>query len=138
MKTRIFKVVLFSGLLAAFFSCKKDDPITPLPDVDEVGYSKGTFVVCEGAFNTNSGTIMYMNDTVSISDVFAEVNNRPLGDVVQSMHVYDTLAYIVVNNSQKIEVVNLVTFQSIATIRGVSFPQHVIQVQNNVFVTNGN
>ena len=139
MKTRIFKAVFFSGLLVAFFSCKKDDPITPLPDADDgVGYSKGTFVVCEGAFNTNSGTIMYMNDTVSISDVFAKVNNRPLGDVVQSMHAYDTIAYIVVNNSQKIEVVNLVTFQSIATIRNVSFPQHVIQVQNNVFVTNGN
>ena len=50
------------------------------------------------------------------------VNNRPLGDMVQSFSVADDKGFIVVNNSQKVEVVLLNTFKSSGCIRGILSP----------------
>jgi hypothetical protein len=60
--------------------------------------------------------------------VYTAANNVPLGDVVQSMHVKGDRGYICVNNSGKVEVINLTDHSSIAQIE-VASPRY--------FTTNG-
>ncbi len=120
------------GAILLFSSCK-EDPISP-----EKGYSDGIFVVCEGNFNANDGAISFIDDTTVIKDVYNKVNGLPLGDIVQSMTIIDNKAYIVVNNSQKIEVVDVTTFKSVGTITKLSFPRYVVKFSaNEIAVSNG-
>jgi YVTN family beta-propeller protein len=131
-KQNLIFVVL---LLFTFFSCKKED--NELPEKAK----KGMLISNEGGFNKNNGSVSFFNtDSLEvINDYFKIVNKRPLGDVVQSVSVHNNKAYIVVNNSQKVEVVDIETFNSIATITGVSYPRYFLGIDNNKgYLTNGN
>ena len=59
------------------------------------------------------------------------VNGRPLGDVPNSMIINGDKAYIVVNNSGKIEVVDQTTLESKATISGLISPRNIAFINNN-------
>ncbi|MCK9399859.1 MAG: hypothetical protein M0Q51_07695 [Bacteroidales bacterium] len=59
-------------------------------------------------------------------DLFETANGRPLGNIVQSMTVHQDKAFIVVNNSNKIEVVNLDDFKSVTTIENLTLPRYFI------------
>lgn len=119
--------------LVIFSSCKKD---TQDPKTD---YSKGTLIVCEGQFGKNNGDITYIKDTIVIKNLYEKVNGVPLGDVVQSMTNTGDYTYIVVNNSQKIEVVDSKTFESVATIKNLSFPRYVEKInEQEIAISNGN
>ena len=74
-------------------------------------------VLNEGRIGTNMGAIsvLYRNGMVS-PDVFRVVNNRPLGDVAQSITMINGKYFIALNNSKKIEIVNPKTFESEGTI----------------------
>ncbi|MDO7873502.1 hypothetical protein Q5H93_02075 [Hymenobacter sp. ASUV-10] len=102
--------------LLALTSCDPDDdqPVNPQPETTSV------FVINEGNITRSNGSISLYNKTTGAltPDLFASVNNRPLGDVVQSMTVSNGRGYIVVNNSNKIEVVSLPGFQSVGVVRG--------------------
>jgi YVTN family beta-propeller protein len=59
-----------------------------------------------------------------------------LGDVFQSIAMANGKAYFVVNNSQKIEVVDPSTYKSIATINGFTSPRYLQAVNpNKAYVT---
>jgi len=90
-------------------------------------YAEGVFVVNEGNFGSGNGTISHFSESKGATqDLFGLVNNGlALGDVVQSMTIDDHVAYIVVNNSKKIEVVDAGTFERIGTIEGLSLPRYV-------------
>ncbi|MDA3882071.1 MAG: hypothetical protein PF481_02190 [Bacteroidales bacterium] len=134
MKTRNFFLCLFFSLIAlSFVSC--DEPET----FSYNGYGAGVLVVCEGDFGSNNGAVTFISDSSVSKDVFAAINSRPLGDVVQSLTKGKETGYIVVNNSQKIECVDLETFESVGTIKGLSFPRYALVHDNDyVYVTNGN
>ncbi len=80
--------------------------------------SDGYYVVNEGAFNNGNTSISFFSkeDQLVTNNLFSVANGIPLGDQAQSMTVHDNKGYIVVQNSAKIEVVNLDDFKSIATI----------------------
>ncbi len=115
--------VLLLGLL--FLNACKEPP-APLPDP---GYQMGNgfFILNEGNFQWGNASLDYYdqeNDTL-LRSVFETVNGEPLGDVLQSMEIIDSLAYLVVNNSGKIEVINPRTFRRVATISGLTSPRYV-------------
>jgi hypothetical protein len=127
MKKHLFGfLILFIAI--AFMSCKKDSV------ENEVGqYEQGIFIVNEGQFGVGNGSISYYDDEADSTalEIFQAVNNRPLGDVVQSIAFHNDYAYIVVNNSNKIEVVNANTFEEVATISGFQLPSHFMAVSDS-------
>jgi YVTN family beta-propeller protein len=133
MKLKILLPVL--ALIAALTtSCKDDDPeiITPPTTI-----GRAVFVVNEGSFGSGNSSLS-MIDLLSNSiyqDVFQTVNGFPLGDVAQSMHIHNGKGYIVVNNSQKVEVINSLTLESTATITGFQSPRHFLAKGNKGYVT---
>ncbi|MDR2963262.1 MAG: hypothetical protein LBU90_06500 [Bacteroidales bacterium] len=122
--------------ILGFSACNRTD--NPQPTVDVIN---GYFVVCEGTFGHNNGEITFIDSVGHVTnEVFKTVNGRTLGDIVQSLTIVDSLAFIVVNNSQKIEVIHAKTFQSVKTLDDARFtyPRYVQKLDDNrILVTNG-
>jgi YVTN family beta-propeller protein len=132
-KTKLFLTAI--SLALAFQSCKKDDPNpTPVEDTPAATtYTNGVFITCEGPFVSGTGTVSFYNrGTNSVSnDIFNKVNSAVLGNTVQSMELFNSKAYIVVNNANKIEVVNSTTMQSTGKITGLASPRYFVGIDAN-------
>jgi len=105
-------------------SCNKtEDPVkTPLFKTVE-----GFFILNEGAFGQGNASVSYYNiGTDSIShNIYENANASKLGDVLQSMTIVDDKAYLVMNNSAYIKVVDATDFEEIATIEGFTSPRYM-------------
>lgn len=135
MKMKRFYIFLLSLLTLA--SCRKEDdpgPRTddPAPAPVPGAFSDGVIVVNEGNYTWGNASLSFISrQNNSIHDnVFQSVNGRPLGDVAQSISFYSNLAYIVVNNSQKIEIVEKSTLKSAGTITGFTSPRYMAFVNS--------
>ena len=121
-----FLIILLSILVLA--SCQND---SIRPNVPIGLYENGYFVTNEGNFGTGNGSLSFIDDRGSVSNnIFAQTNSFSLGDVVQSMEIINEKAYIVVNNSSKIEVANIDSMAHVATINGLISPRYILQVSN--------
>lgn len=131
---------LYPGLLAIallFASCSSDDVINEIP----LGaYENGVFILNEGNFGTPNASVSFVSDdlTIAQNNIFGLVNpTKVLGDVAQSMSFNDDKVFIVVNNSNEIEVVNRNTFQSLATITShLEQPRYCVSIYGRLYVTN--
>ena len=124
MKT-INSIIAISLTVLFFSSCDDTPEATPTTVPSNL---KGVFICNEGAFGQGNGSISFLNsDSGTFNlDLYQAANNLPLGDVVQSIALYDNRAFIAVNNSQKMEVVSLQNFKRIATINGLSSPRFFV------------
>ena len=132
-----FKQLFLRALALIVFitSCSSDDnnEITPRGD-----YENGILVVNEGNFGSGDASITYISNTLETVEntIFENVNGELLGDTAQSIAFNGDVAYIVVNVSNKIEVVNRYTFESIATIdSGLVNPRYMTIVNGKGYVT---
>ncbi len=119
-------ITYFMGLSILFFSaCKKDKKETIITTDN-----KGAIILNEGGFGKSNASIgVYKKGDNSYQELFQSANGRPLGDVLQSATIIDDKLYIVVNNSNKIEVVNLSDFKSVTTIT-INQPRNIIKIGN--------
>jgi len=119
-------------------SCSSDDDDTII--VEPLGdYEFGFFVTNEGPFGTGTGTVTFISEDYSNIDhtIFNDVNESDIGNIVNSMGFSDGKAYIIANNSHKIEIVNRHTFESIATIsEGLDNPRHFVAEGDVGYVSN--
>ncbi|TAL60343.1 MAG: YncE family protein [Bacteroidetes bacterium] len=122
----ILKVAI---ILSVIGSCIK------LPEVPPADFSfgGGVFILNEGNFRGGNGSLsFYSYDSLKIfNNLFYTVNGRPLGDVPNSISIYSDKAYIVVNNSGKIEVIDNTTLVSKATISGLISPRQMAIINDN-------
>lgn len=112
----VFRYLVYLTLLGLLiFACEKD-PTSPKGD--PVVKLNGAFILNEGNFGRANGSLSFYSaeDGQVQNNIFSGVNGRALGDVVQSMTIIDTLGFIVVNNSNKIEVIGIRSWKSKATI----------------------
>ncbi|MGB6151706.1 MAG: DUF5074 domain-containing protein [Pricia sp.] len=119
------KQLLLTTAATAFLltSCSNDDNGPDMPETvtDTLAYENGILVVNEGGFMNGNASVSFISDDLGevASDIFVTANAVDAwGDTAQSMAFNGEVAYIVLNGSQKIEVVNRYTFESIATIGG--------------------
>jgi YVTN family beta-propeller protein len=93
------------------------DPVSALREIP-VPSARGVYVINQGNFGRANSSLSYY-DLVSFhvyNDVFTAVNGKNLGDVAQAMSIRGSSGYVVVNNSQKIEIIDLATNLSTGTI----------------------
>lgn len=111
---------------------KKDDDKTGSPVS-----ASGAYVINEGAFGNGNASISFLDLSTGTmhNDLFAQSNGFPLGDVAQSMTINGNTGYIVVNNSQKVEVVNLYDLSVKATISGFQGPRYMVIAGGKGFVS---
>ncbi|NQV01930.1 MAG: YncE family protein [Bacteroidia bacterium] len=135
-----FPTLLLGVLIVMISSCSKE-PIRPKTDtpIDSITYSEGFFIVNEGNFNWGNASVTYVDNSTSTAHqyIFQQANSRPLGDVAQSMKVMNNRGYIVVNNSNRVEVVDLTNFKLIKSIEGFNSPRYIEFVDSTkAYVTN--
>ena len=88
----------------------------------------GYIILNEGNYLAGNGSLsFYSTATKEIyNSIFGEMNQRALGDIPSFMAVDGDRGFIVVNNSGTIEVVNMQTMESLATITGLNSPRQMV------------
>ncbi len=115
-------------LFACLSSCHKDKTL-------DLPKSKGVYIVNEGNFGFGNADVSFYNpETKTVTnDLFKTVNGYSIGDVAQSMYIKDSVAFIVVNNSAKIEMVKIPSFQKIRTIAiSGSSPRFILPLNDSI------
>ena len=110
-----------------------------ITDNDSFAFENGILVLHEGNFFGGNASISFVSQDLSsvTNGIFNDVNNDALGDVAQSMAFDGDLAYIVVNNSQTVEVVNRFTFEAMGTVdSGLLNPRYMTFANGRGYVTN--
>ena len=123
--TQIPVLFLFSFFL---FSCRDKEKSEP----QKIEISPGNMVmVCnEGNFRWGNASVGLLNLTTQkwTEDAFKTVNNRNIGDVLQSATFWNNAWWLVVNNSAKIEVVSSNDFSVQKTVTGFISPRFLLPI----------
>ncbi len=116
---------LLTGML--LWACMEDDPFPDhdLPEMPEL--YQGVFILNEGNYMYGNASLSYydIEKKKAYQDVFYNANGLPLGDVAQSMVIRNGLAYIVVNNSGRIYIMDVNNFEFAGKITGLMSPRHI-------------
>ena len=117
-------LLILSGVLSG---CMNDDALYDFNRLSENRKGSAVFIVNEGNFMVGNASLSYYNPDSgeTVNDIFYNTNGLPLGDVAYSMTLCDSLAYIVVNNSGKIYIMNTSTFQYTGKITGLTSPRYL-------------
>jgi len=118
-------------------SCKKDnnDPVEVKGD-----YSASPWVLNEGAFLAgNAGIDVLYGDGSTIANAYQQVNGTALGDVLQSAIRIGNQAFLVLNGSEKIQILDAITLENKGLIQGISYPRHLYSNGNGkIYLSAGN
>ncbi len=135
MKKQLIHIVI---LFALFTGCTKEEFGPQCLSCDETPITQTSItdvlIINEGTFGASSSSIsLYNKNTNNVNqNVFKNANNVPnLGDVAQSFMQIGSKGYVVVNNSNKVEVVNMSNFTSTATITGFNSPRYMLPINSN-------
>jgi len=126
-------------VLCALVGCTATpDPITP---GDQTAPTGGVYILNEGVWGQSNASLSLYDPQSQIvqQNLFSAANGRPLGDVGNFILSRGPVAYIVVNGSDRIEIIDAQTHRSRGTITlapGVS-PRQLAVVNDSVgLVTN--
>ncbi len=146
MKFNLKHLWMIIAISIAFTACKKDEPDTPptptppTPEPEVAKYNNGKFIVNEGSWGQGNASIsFYWADGDSVTNnAFQKTNDRVLGDGAQSMTFGSGKVFIAVQGSGKIEVVDSLTFESVATIEDMLNCRYMKVYNNKLYVTQWN
>ncbi|GAA4772526.1 MULTISPECIES: DUF5074 domain-containing protein [Flavobacterium] len=132
---KMFLVALTS--MSVFLSCSDNDDNAP---DDSKVYTNGAFILNEGG--SGQGSVSFISNDLGsfMQDVYGTVNPGDLfGKYVQSIFFNGDNAYIIAGGSNKITVVNRVTFKLVAKIEtGLVAPRYGVVKDGKAYVTNAN
>lgn len=134
--------MLFATLAGCIFlaSCSDDDDPQNNIQLPLGAYDNGVLILNQGNFNGGNSEVSYLsNDFATFQNgIFGIVNEGDeMGDTGQDIGFYNDLAFIVMNNSASIQIVNRYTFASVGTItEGLSNPRYIAFANGKAYVTN--
>ena len=113
--TRMYRAAILL-IVILLSSCDTSSPVSMSGDITLL--SKGVFIVNEGGFQKSEASLsFYLPDSHKVyNNVFSKKNHRPLGDIGNDIAVYGNRIFIVVNNSNKIEVATADSLTSLGTL----------------------
>lgn len=106
-------------------ACMKWDYADNIIDFDEK--NPGLFIICEGNFQYGNATLSFYNPESNYveNEIFFRANGMKLGDVAQSMTIYNEKAWIVVNNSHVIFAIDPDTYKETGRIENLTSPRYI-------------
>ena len=122
-------------LISLTFSCTKSDSDNP----DDININKGgIYILNEGNYSTANSSLSYIYPNSEIENsLFYKANDAPLGDVAQSIEIYNNTVYMVINNSGIIYVVNNETLKFEGKFNGLVSPRDIEFInENKAYVSN--
>lgn len=130
-------LLFYAAFLTIFISsCSDDEEGSEEPKGD---YENGYFITNEGPFQNGSGTITFVDDAGPVSqNVYKTVNEADLGNIVNSMYIADDKGYIVVNNSNKVVIVDRYSMEKEDVIIGddIFNPRYFVADSGKGYISN--
>ena len=123
MKAKLYCVAVLTLLWVSTSCMKWEYGIEE--DFDATG--SGLFITNEGNFQYGNATLSYYDPDTKVveNEVFYRANAMKLGDVAQSMCIYNNVGWIVVNNSHVIFAIDLETFKERGRITNLTSPRYI-------------
>jgi len=136
MKLNKLLQIIFGFVLLFSVSCTSDyEEIIP-----EITYNNGLFITNEGKYGTPNADVSFVSRDLSVmqNDIYkAKNNNENLGDVLQTMVFNGDKAYLLLNNSNKIVIVDRTTFRKTGEITAqLNTPRYMAIANGNLYVSN--
>jgi DNA-binding beta-propeller fold protein YncE len=124
-----FRVLAIMLLFSTATACMKDDQwVKDHQQQVTIQIPKAAlFVINEGNFMYGNASLTSYDTLTKVTqnDLFYRVNGLPLGDVAESMSLWKSKGYIVVNNSGKIYVIDIETGKYTGKITGLTSPRFI-------------
>lgn len=135
MKVTRLLQLLFAFALLFNVSCSNDDEVM----MPTTSYENGILITNEGNFGTPNADVTFVTGNLSLKqdNIYSANNGSNLGDVLQTIAFSGDKAYLVLNNSNKVKVVNRYTFKSTGEItEQINQPRYMAVANNALYVTN--
>lgn len=134
---KIYYLLIASAFITLLASCHKDKEVqkSDTPTAERAGI----YILNQGGIGHNNSTLTYYDYTSKqlVPDQFNVANNDKLGDTGNDMGIYGSKMFIVVNNSDLIDVVNYKNAKLIKKIN-LNQPRSVVFYKSNAFITSYN
>lgn len=136
--TKLISLLIF---LVVLDSCSKNSVrvVNPVSPPVTGTFEHGIFVVNEGNYDWGNASITFIDPTykTAYQNIFYSQNGRSLGDVAESMYTFNGEGIILVNNSNKIDIVSLTDFKLSKSITDGNSPRFMAIVDSSkAYVTN--
>lgn len=131
---RLFQLLL-ALILVINVSCSDDEYVMP----SRGDYENGYFIANEGNFGTPTASVSFISKDLSVleNDIYKKNNNENLGDVLQTITFSDDRAFLLLNNSNKVQVVNRYNFKKTGEITAqLDNPRYMTISNGNLYVSN--
>lgn len=97
-----------------------------------------SYILCEGLFNSTNASLWQLSGTSNLTGpVHWDFNDNPLGDVGQNLKIYQDKLFIVMNNSNSLEVMNLnggATYERTISLTYAG-PRDIAFVDDHAYIT---
>ncbi len=123
---KLFSILcVLAGMVLA--SCNPLPHGGETPNETPIPYEDGVFILCEGSYGAGNASLWFYNPESGevVADVFGEANEALLGDVGQSLYMYNSLLFVVVNNSGVVWVLDRTTGKVKGSFEGLTSPRFI-------------
>jgi len=136
MKLNRLLQFIFGFVLLFSISCTSEYEET----IPEITYQNGLLITNEGNFGSPNADVTFITKDLSLmqNDIYKANNNKEnLGDVLQTMVLNGDKAYLLLNNSNKIQIVDRYSFKKAGEITAqLNTPRYMAIANGNLYVSN--